>query len=448
MLSRAEEEEEEEEEASWRTPSEILEREKEGDRAGLLGWVGMVSLPPGWRYLARPLEPSPLVRRRRNQLRRTVPPDDDATDEDASASYRPSSLYVADLSVYSAAHTAAVVPPMRLASGRAASEHTDEQAVSPATLLNLARRFPSHSDDELLLALRAAKGHGGDAVQILRTTSEFSKPEVTISARAAARGKWVRYADEEGDTYYAHEVTGEVKWEPPPHGLIRTMSEAEQRNQARALARRAASRSSSPTAAIDDDASIGGILGAADISAIETVAMADTPPITAPPNRQLLEEAARLTSKLRQESFSPRVPAPEPEPEPEPQTELEPEPQTDLEPTEEANTVVEVEIDAMYRYRCLAQAVVFSDDSALSDAGDDQHGAVVGVLQPGTVFSATELKMTDTGRLLVRYDGNAQRLWLKQDAEAEMEPEELQLPGVEGWVSLTVEGGQPILEAV
>ena len=93
----------------------------------------------------------------------------------------------------------------------------------------------------------------------------------------------------------------------------------------------------------------------------------------------------------------------------------------------------------MYRYRCLAQAVVFSAES-LSDPGDDQHGAAVGVLQPGTIFSATELRMNDTGRLLVRYDGNAQQ---QQDAEPEME-----LPGVDGWVSLTVEGGQPILEAV
>jgi hypothetical protein len=414
----------------------------------------LVGLPPGWRNLARPLEPSPLVRRRRGQSRRAVPleEDNDATDEEeeeggSRASYRPSSSYVADLSVYSATHTASVAPPVRLvAMGDPSERQDDEQAVSRATLLNLARRFPSHSDDDLMLALRAAKGHGGDAVQILRTTSEFTKPEArTIGARAAARGKWVRYADEEGDTYYAHEVTGEVQWEPPPPALIRTMSEAEQRNHARALAHRAASRSSSPTAALDDDASIGGILGAADISAIETVAVADTPPITGPPNRQVLEEAARLTSKLRQESFAPLVPTPEPQPEPEP----EPEAQADLEPTEEADTVVEVEVDAMYRYRCLAQAVVFSDESSLSDAGDDQHGAAVGVLQPGTVFSATELRMTDTGRLLVRYDGNAQRLRQQHDADLEMEPGdvELQLPGVEGWVSLTVEGGQPILEA-
>ena len=235
----------------------------------------MVNLPAGWRNLARPLEPSPLVRRR--SQRWPIADDDEDEPREAAASYRPSSSYVAELSVYSTAGTSAP-PPVVLEPASRGSElrsDDDQPAVSPAVLLNLARRFPSHTDDELLLALRAANGHGGDAVQVLRAQSRGSVSVQAESARAvpsevsAAPGlrddKWVRYADEEGDTYYAHEVTGEVKWEPPPPELIRTMSEAEQRSHARALAQRAVSRSSSPISTpggmIDDDSGGGDRMG-------------------------------------------------------------------------------------------------------------------------------------------------------------------------------------------
>jgi hypothetical protein len=453
----------------------------------------MVNLPAGWRNLARPLEPSPLVRRRSRQRRAD---DDEDEPREAAASYRPSSSYVAELSVYSTAGTSAP-PPVVLEPASRGSElrsDDDQPAVSPAVLLNLARRFPSHTDDELLLALRAANGHGGDAVQVLRAQSRGSVSVQAESARAvpsevsAAPGlrddKWVRYADEEGDTYYAHEVTGEVKWEPPPPELIRTMSEAEQRSHARALAQRAVSRSSSPIPTpggmIDDDSGGGGgggggggeieggilLIGTEDISAIATVAIADTPPLTGPPNRQVLEEAARLATRLRQESFSPFAqPEPEPEPEPEPTA-------VAAASADTGSAVVEVEVDAMYRYRCLAQAAVFSDPLPAADPSDEaaaagtaaagagaghghEHGeAVVGVLPAGTVFEATELRMTEAGRLLVRYDGSmAERRQLTRQEEEEEEDDERAEEGglrtqVRGWVSLTVEGGVPILEAV
>ena len=203
-------------------------------------------LPLGWQGLAAPLVPSPLARRGR--------------------------------ALHSASGSAGLRRGPSRAEGPAVPPIATEEepldlggepgggpgaSVSAAVLLNLARRFPDCADDELLAALRAAGGHGGDAAQALRDRhdpirqltqleperrsegaqhegpEEGEEPEGGGAPAGGSPRVWIRYADEEGDVYYAHEQTGAVQWAPPPPDTVRPMTEQEQRAHSRALASRA-----------------------------------------------------------------------------------------------------------------------------------------------------------------------------------------------------------------
>ena len=328
-------------------------------------------LPLGWQGLAAPLVPSPLARRGRAL-------------HSASGS--------AGLRRGPSLRGSPAVPPIA-----AEEEQLDLErepgagpgaTVSAAVLLNLARRFPDCADDELLAALRAAGGHGGDAAQALRDRhdpvrqltqlerirsedeqhegpeegEELEGGEPPAGVEGGSPRVWIRYADEEGDVYYAHEQTGAVQWEPPPPHAVRPMSEQEQRAHSRALASRASSLPRSDS---------GGRSPLPD-SSISAIAASD-------------DQHSAL-------GFAP--------------------------------STVLVEVDRLYRYRCLESAPVRSEP-----ADGDDLGETVGTLAQGTVFSAAEMKMTESGRLLVRFAGGG--------------------GCAPGWVSLTAEGGgAPLLEAV
>jgi hypothetical protein len=106
-------------------------------------------------------------------------------------------------------------------------------------LCNLRRRFPGCPAPVVSRVLQLARGHGGDASQLLRRAGHtdagrpplgsmattlppragvVSPPPLRADRRgggAGAESPWVRYTDQEGDAYYANHATGEVSWAAP-----------------------------------------------------------------------------------------------------------------------------------------------------------------------------------------------------------------------------------------